>query len=162
MNTAETHTSPRIMVIDDSQTTRNLAVAYLRHFGPQAVTAASAEEGLALMRIHRPDLVLCDVVLPGLNGFSFVAALRSDPDLARTLVVLMSAVSAMQERLRGGVRCGRFADQALRQGRACRTGQGTAAPESTGRCLAPGPQLRERMYLMSILFYGGQSAPRES
>ena len=53
--------------------------------------AASGEEALRLARTHRPDVVLCDLHMPGLGGDEVLRQLRADPELGGTRVVMMTA-----------------------------------------------------------------------
>ncbi|GGI04673.1 PAS domain-containing sensor histidine kinase [Egicoccus halophilus] len=79
-----------VLVVDDNADLRR----YLRRILGQhwrVTTAADGTSGLQRIRDERPDLVLADVMMPGLDGFELLAALRGDPDLAATPVVILSA-----------------------------------------------------------------------
>lgn len=80
----------RILVIDDSTT---IAVAMRRMLGVsgyQTLLASNAEQGLELARAERPDLIFLDIILPGMNGFSALRALRRDLRTRDLPVILMS------------------------------------------------------------------------
>lgn len=79
---------PLVLVIDDDATTRLLATETLRHAGFRVIEADSGETGLQRFREDRPDVVLLDVVMGGIDGFETCLALRSDP-AGRHLPVLM-------------------------------------------------------------------------
>jgi len=91
---------PKVLVIDDSQATLNLVVGYLSMHELETLTATHVAEGLAQAREHLPDLILCDIVMPERDGYDLLREVRADLVLAETPVVLMSGVSAMQDRLR--------------------------------------------------------------
>ncbi|MBC8263678.1 MAG: response regulator [Anaerolineales bacterium] len=93
-------TKPKVLVIDDSRTTLNLVTGYLSQLDLETITATNTKEGLALAHTHEPDLVLCDIVMPGRDGYGFLADLRADPKLSPTPVVLMTGVVAMKDRMR--------------------------------------------------------------
>ncbi len=82
---------PRVLVIDDTAEVRRSIARTLSRYGMDVDTAASGEEGLARMCEVPPDLVLCDVNMPGLDGFGVLEAIRRDPALGTTPVVLITA-----------------------------------------------------------------------
>ncbi|MGH6902663.1 MAG: response regulator transcription factor, partial [Geminicoccaceae bacterium] len=82
----------KILVIDDEQTVRDLMRRFLAREGFDVVTARDGEEGLALARRLRPALITLDVLMPGLDGWSVLQALKADPDLADVPVVMLTIV----------------------------------------------------------------------
>ncbi|MGH6896362.1 MAG: response regulator [Geminicoccaceae bacterium] len=84
--------SGQILVIDDEQTVRDLMRRFLAREGFDVVTAKDGEEGLALARRLRPALITLDVLMPGLDGWSVLQALKADPELADTPVVMLTIV----------------------------------------------------------------------
>ena len=68
----------KILVIDDSPTERHVLVDLLTRNGYQVLTAESGEEGIEKARSEQPDLVLMDVVMPGLNGYQATRTLTRD------------------------------------------------------------------------------------
>ena len=82
----------RILVVDDSPTERHVLLELLTRNGYQVSTAESGEEGIEKARAELPDLILMDVVMPGLNGYQATRALtRSDDEaIARIPVILIS------------------------------------------------------------------------
>ena len=79
-----------ILVIDDDADLRSSLCALLRRHQWQVWEAADGREGVALARAHQPQAILCDLLMPGMNGFRVCTAVRSDPALRRCLVVAMS------------------------------------------------------------------------
>jgi two-component system, sensor histidine kinase and response regulator len=69
----------KILVIDDDATVQSLTVKALQSRGYQALIAADGEEGLEVARRYLPDLIVCDVQMPNLDGYETLAALQRDP-----------------------------------------------------------------------------------
>lgn len=80
----------RVLIIDDSRTIVTALRKFLRSAGYETIEAMDAEMGLTLMREHRPELVFLDIVLPGMNGFAALRAIRRDPQLRDIPVIMMS------------------------------------------------------------------------
>ena len=91
----------RILIIDDSATSRMAQQVIVREAGYEISTAENAEKGIALARAERPDLVLLDVMMPGMDGFSACQALRAYPE-TRTLPIIL----VTSEREEGSVETG--------------------------------------------------------
>ncbi|HPT50149.1 MAG TPA: response regulator [Accumulibacter sp.] len=68
----------KILVVDDSPTERHVMKTLLVGNGYEVITAESGEEGIAKAKSELPDLVLMDVVMPGLNGFQATRTLTRD------------------------------------------------------------------------------------
>ena len=81
-----------VIVIDDTPEIRNLMSFVLAKEGYKVLEAKDGVAGLALIKLHKPDLVVSDVQMPGMNGFELVQALRQDPDIASTPVILLTAL----------------------------------------------------------------------
>lgn len=79
-----------IIVVDDDPVLRELACAKLVEAGHRVRSAASGEEGLALLREAVADLLISDVDMPGLSGFDLVRAIRSDAALKETPVIMVT------------------------------------------------------------------------
>ncbi|MEO6951284.1 MAG: response regulator [Polyangia bacterium] len=90
-----------LLVIDDSLTTRMLEQAILESAGYEVDVAASAEEGLQRAHARRYGLILCDVEMPGMDGFSFLEMKRADPALRDIPAILVSSRDAEQDKQRG-------------------------------------------------------------
>ena len=82
----------KILVVDDSPTERHFMVDLLTKNGYQVLTAESGEEGVTKAKAEKPDLIIMEVVMPGLNGYQATRALtRSDDEaIARIPVILIS------------------------------------------------------------------------
>lgn len=81
-----------ILVVDDNDSGRELIAQQLQRQDYLVVEAASGERCLEVMRSARPDLVLLDLVMPGLNGYEVLQAIRDDEELRRIPVVVISGV----------------------------------------------------------------------
>ena len=95
---AEEAEEPLILVVDDDATVRELVVRHLERAGFAAVAARGGQEGLRLVRELRPAAVTLDIMMPDLDGWTVLAAMKGDPKLASIPVVLMSI---MDEKNRG-------------------------------------------------------------
>jgi CheY-like chemotaxis protein/anti-sigma regulatory factor (Ser/Thr protein kinase) len=89
---AEEAEEPLILVVDDDATVRELVVRHLERAGFAVVTARGGQEGLRLVRELRPAAVTLDIMMPDLDGWTVLAAIKGDPALADIPVVLMSIV----------------------------------------------------------------------
>jgi CheY-like chemotaxis protein len=98
--------SPRILVIDDSEDIRELFQLALEGAGCRVKVAADGHQGLQAMRESRPDLVIADISMPGMNGFEFLVHLRSDflPPLPPVIVRSGFDVTAEEALRLGAVR----------------------------------------------------------
>jgi CheY-like chemotaxis protein len=82
---------PRILVVDDSEDMRTLLREVLELQGYEVVTAGSSGRALTLMTQRRPDLVITDLMMPGMSGFSLRSIMLRRPELADVPVVILSA-----------------------------------------------------------------------
>jgi len=80
-----------ILSVEDTAGIRRLIRMTLEYMGFHVLEAADGEEGLAMAREHRPDLVLMDVRMPGVSGLSACETMRSDPLLKNIPVVMLSS-----------------------------------------------------------------------
>jgi GAF domain-containing protein/CheY-like chemotaxis protein/anti-sigma regulatory factor (Ser/Thr protein kinase) len=81
-----------VLVIDDESVVRDLMQRFLTKEGFHVVTAAGGEDGLRLARQLRPDSITLDVMMPGMDGWAVLAALKADPDLADIPVIMLTIV----------------------------------------------------------------------
>ncbi|WP_296510612.1 response regulator [Rhodoferax sp.] len=82
-----------ILTVDDGDGIRRLIRMTLEYMGFEVLEASSGAQGLAMAREHRPDLVLMDVRMPGVNGITACEAMRADPFLKAIPVVMLSAAN---------------------------------------------------------------------
>ncbi len=91
-----------VLVIDDDATQRDLLRRFLAKEGFPAETANGGEEGLRLARQLRPLAITLDVMMPGMDGWSVLAALKADPDLRDTPVIMLTMVDDQKRGLAMG------------------------------------------------------------
>src|SRR5262245_16979452 len=84
-----------ILYIDDTENNRILVTRRLERGGYQVLTAVSAQEGLALAAAKKPDLILMDMGMPDVDGWTATRKLKADPALASIPVIALTA-HAMQ------------------------------------------------------------------
>jgi response regulator RpfG family c-di-GMP phosphodiesterase len=90
-----------VLIVDDDGTQRLVLERALRVAGYQVVATAGAEEGLAAAARHHPALIISDYYMPGMDGFAFCRAIRSNPDLAGAMFVLLTSASETEQKLEG-------------------------------------------------------------
>lgn len=89
-----------ILVVEDNLANMKLAALLLRNAGHQVLAAADAESGLAAARAERPDLVLMDLQLPGMDGLAATALLKADPATSAIPVIALTALAMKDDRAR--------------------------------------------------------------
>ncbi len=91
----------KILVVDDTPKNVKLLADILAMKGYAVVTAASGSEGLEKLEAERPDLVLLDVVMPGMSGYDVCRKIRENPATGVLPVVMVTALDPNQERIKG-------------------------------------------------------------
>lgn len=95
----------KIMVVDDSPTERFFLGGLLSKQGYQVITAESGEEAIAKAKQEKPDLIIMDVVMPGLNGFQATRAITKD-DETKNIPVIMCTTKGQETDMVWGMRQG--------------------------------------------------------
>jgi adenylate cyclase len=93
--------SGRILIVDDTPVNLKLLADLLTAKGYSVVTAVSGAEALAKIQAEPPDLVLLDVMMPGMSGYDVCRKIRDDPATAMLPVVMVTALDPAQERVKG-------------------------------------------------------------
>jgi CheY-like chemotaxis protein len=88
----------RILVIEDNPANLELMRYLLQSFGHTVLTAPDGECGVTIVRKERPDLVLCDVQLPGLDGMGVARVLKGDPQLCAVPLIAITAFAMVGDR----------------------------------------------------------------
>jgi two-component system OmpR family response regulator len=96
---AATTPEARLLVVDDEPNIVELLAASLRFQGFEVATAPGGQEAVELARTFRPDLLVLDVMMPGLDGFGVVKRLRQEGD--RTPVLFLTAKDATEDKVHG-------------------------------------------------------------
>ena len=92
---------PRILVVDDSPTENFKISGVLKRHGHEVLAAESGEQALQVARDSQPDLILMDIVMPGLNGFQATRQLTRDPATSAIPVVMLTPKSQEADRIWG-------------------------------------------------------------
>ncbi len=90
-----------ILVIEDEAPIRDKIVTVLKYENYDVIDAANGREGVVLAQENRPDLIICDVLMPDLNGYSALEALRKDPDTSVIPVIFLTAAASRAEMRKG-------------------------------------------------------------
>ncbi len=91
----------KIMVVEDDASLREIYSIRITAEGYDVVSAGDGEEALAVAVREKPDLILSDVMMPKISGFDMLDILRSTPETHDIKVVMMTALSAEDQRQRG-------------------------------------------------------------
>ncbi len=88
----------KVLVVDDDEKTVELVKLYLNRDGYRVITAYEGEEALRLAREAHPDLIVLDLMLPGINGLEICRTLRQESDIP---IIMLTAMTTDEDRLRG-------------------------------------------------------------
>ena len=91
----------RILIVDDERHNRQLLQVMLGPEGFELLTAQTGEEALALIAQHQPDLVLLDIMMPGIDGYQVTGRIKGDVATRNIPVVLITALDDRDSRIRG-------------------------------------------------------------
>lgn len=82
----------KILLVDDDDMVRDLVAATLKGGDYQLLQAVNGGEGLDLARQHHPDIIFLDVNMPVMDGVSVCAAIKADPTISGTTVIMLTAL----------------------------------------------------------------------
>ncbi len=88
----------KILVIEDEQNMRNSLLEILTYEGFEVVAAENGRVGVQLAKEYHPDLILCDIIMPELNGYGVLLELRRDPLTATTPLILLTSTIGLISR----------------------------------------------------------------
>lgn len=91
----------KVLVVDDSRTDLHLLSGYLSNNGYQPITASNGEEAIQKAVKEHPDLILMDIVMPGMNGFEATRRLSRDPKTAAIPILMVSMKHQESDRIWG-------------------------------------------------------------
>jgi DNA-binding response OmpR family regulator len=91
----------KILIVEDDRFLRELIARKLKNEGYEVLEAIDGEEGLKRIKEEKPDLVLLDLILPGIDGFEVLAKAKEDPDTAQIPVIILSNLGQREEIERG-------------------------------------------------------------
>ena len=95
-----TQSTPKILVVDDIEDNLTLLSELLEREGYKVAKANDGLNGLEMVRAIRPDLILCDVMMPGINGFQLTQRLRADNSLGFIPIILITARNDANDKVR--------------------------------------------------------------
>jgi len=81
----------KILIIEDDPATSRLVEYTLRHRGYEVITATNGLQGVQKAHSESPDLIILDIMLPGIDGFEICRRLRSEPATGKTAILMFSA-----------------------------------------------------------------------
>lgn len=91
----------RLLLIDDDPNLILLVKDYLKFRGYEVVTADNGQEALEVLQKETPDMIICDVMMPQMDGYTFVEHVRKDPRTSWIPVLFLSAKGQSQDRVKG-------------------------------------------------------------
>jgi CheY-like chemotaxis protein len=91
-----------VLVCDDSTEIRLLLVSLLKNMGLRAILASNGREGVSMVRRFHPDLVISDIIMPEMNGFQMLRAVKEDITLDGLPWIFMSSPDLREEAMRMG------------------------------------------------------------
>ena len=100
-NKVGTMTIRKILIVDDSPTERHVLNDLLTKSGYEVVASDNGEDAILKAKSHKPDLILMDVVMPGLNGFQATRAISRDPETRAIPIVLCTSKSQETDKIWG-------------------------------------------------------------
>jgi two-component system cell cycle response regulator DivK len=130
----------RVLIIEDNVANMKLATLLLRSAGHTVLCAVDAETGLTLAHAERPDLILMDIQLPGMDGLQATALLKQAPATAAIPVVALTAMAMKEDQQRSQTAgCDAYIAKPLRYRELyavidtllVKSGAGTGAPPAT-------------------------------
>ncbi|MGK7952748.1 MAG: response regulator transcription factor [Xenococcaceae cyanobacterium] len=93
--------SKKLLLIDDDPNLILLVKDYLEFRGYQVMTAENGREALDILEQHVPDMIICDVMMPEMDGYALVNHIREEPRTKRIPVLFLSAKGQSQDRVKG-------------------------------------------------------------
>ena len=88
-----------ILIVDDEPHNRKLFDAIVRHEGYLSISASTGEEALLSVAQHAPDLILLDVMMPGMNGYEVASRLKANPATLNTPIIMITALIDRRARI---------------------------------------------------------------
>ena len=82
----------RVLIVDDERKNRQLIEVMLDEDGYQVLTASCGKDALAMMEASAPDLVLLDVMMPGMDGYQVASRIRGNPATAHIPVIILTSL----------------------------------------------------------------------
>lgn len=87
----------KILAIDDEENILTMVSSRLQASGYGVITATNGKEGLEKVKAEQPDLIILDILMPVMDGFEFLKAIKSDPEASRIPIIILTARGAMKD-----------------------------------------------------------------
>lgn len=87
--------TPSILVVDDEDIIRNILAKLVHALGYSVLQASNSTQAVSMIRQHKPDVVLLDIVMPGVDSMEVLHTLRDDHDLKSTAIILISGIDSL-------------------------------------------------------------------
>lgn len=89
--------SALILVIEDEKALRENISGIIAHYGFHVISAPAGEEGIQMAMEHTPDIIICDIMLPGIDGFDVFSRIKQIPQLPPTAFIFLTAKSTRSD-----------------------------------------------------------------
>lgn len=99
--TEQEMTQGKILVVDDQESIRKLVALHLRKEGYDVCTACDGREGLKLVPEQHPDIIISDLMMPGLDGIEFCRRVKADKQMREIFFIMLTAKSRIEDKLEG-------------------------------------------------------------
>ena len=86
----------KVLIVDDNESFRRLNAEFLKMDGHEVLTARNGRETLALIREERPDVLLLDIMMPGMDGYEICRQIKSDPGTQDIMVAMITALPSSE------------------------------------------------------------------
>lgn len=91
----------KVLIVEDDKFLRELIVKKLRNEGYDVMESSEGEEVIKILKDEKPDLLLLDLIIPGMDGFEILERKKEDPEIARIPVIILSNLGQQEEVERG-------------------------------------------------------------
>lgn len=91
----------QILIIDDDSIAQLMLIKMLEPQGYEMLVASNGEEGIAKAQKFRPALIICDWMMPGMNGLDVCRSVKADPTLSTTFFILLTSLGSVADRVKG-------------------------------------------------------------
>src|ERR1043166_1699687 len=88
----------RILIVEDNSDNLELMTYLLEAYRHLPLTACNGEDGLAMARREKPDLIVCDIQLPGMDGYTMAGQIKSDPAVSSIPLLAVTALAMVGDR----------------------------------------------------------------
>jgi signal transduction histidine kinase len=96
-----THQTPTILIVDDNPTNLEILSGTLANSGWEILVAVDGESAIEQARYAHPDVIVLDVMMPGIDGFEACRRLKADPELSNIPIIFMTALSDTADKVKG-------------------------------------------------------------